>query len=231
MTASMSDPEPPSPAQKVSRISTTSLSLAFESERSLWDHVGEQIHKWHFVATALPPSTDDDFDDTSVHVGRGRILVVDLYNERDPVDALDEDSGDAVTVGAAIFDSGDLNEDFADLIEPLGDRVLILDSIEIVPDLRGQGLGPLIAGLAITALSGGAVAAVCYPAPFERPSGPDGQPRDFRPGEREAAVAKLSKLWATLGFEHFRDGVHYVSMSHTTFSESFQKILEDHGLS
>lgn len=231
MTTSASDAERPSSARGSYKISGNSLMIAFDSERSPWDHVERKVYEWQFSVSTSPPDADDDPYDTRVHVGRGSVLVVELHNGRDPMDALDEHSADGETIGATIFDSdGDLDQEFDDLIEPLGDRVLILDRVEIDPEFRGEGLGPLIAGMAITTLSGGAVAAVCCPAPIGRPLDPDGQPRDFQPGEREAVVAKLSKVWATLGFEHFRDGVHYISMSHTRFSNSFKKVLEDHGL-
>ena len=102
----------------------------------------------------------------------------------------------------------------------LGDRILILNSVRLIPEWRGFGLGILLAGTAIKKLSGGVRAAVCYPAPTGEPA--DGQPDS--PAALEQAIEALSRAWAQLGFEHFRDGVHVLDLSLVTLDESLGRL-------
>ena len=67
---------------------------------------------------------------------------------------------------------------------------------------------------------GGARAAVCYPAPIHEPA--DKVPDS--PAAREQAITALSRAWARLGFEHFRDGVHIVDLSLVTLDESLGRL-------
>lgn len=98
-------------------------------------------------------------------VARGEALTVRLHGERNPFDALDEHSEGARRVGKAVFEvpSSELLPDFERLIEGLGDRVLVVTELEVEREWRGHGLGPLIGGLAIEALSGGAVTSWAAP--------------------------------------------------------------------
>lgn len=215
---------------EVHSVDPTSLVIDYKHEQRYSSYDECNVHDWHFEVRALLVGADDEADDDDmVQVARGEALVVQLDNGRDPFDALDEHSENAMKIGEAIFDTttGELLDEFADTIEQLGDRVLILTELEVEPPFRGQGLGPLIAGLAIEALSAGALAVVCYPAPLHRPLDSDGQPRDFVDDEWTAGVAKLSALWARLGFQHFRNGVHYIDTARMAFQHGFSAILEE----
>ena len=92
--------------------------------------------------------------------------------------------------------------------------------MRLTPGWRGFGLGVLLAGTAIKKLSGGVRAAVCYPAPIDEPD--DGEPDG--PAAREQAIEALSRVWARLGFEHFRDGVHILDLSLVTLDESLGRL-------
>ncbi len=94
-----------------------------------------------------------------------------------------------------------------------------LRSEAITRGALGYGLGVLLAGMAIKKLSGGVRAAVCYPAPIDDLIGHlrNGQ---GDPAERQKAVAALDRVWAKLGFEHFRNGIHVLDLNLTTLDEN-----------
>ena len=91
--------------------------------------------------------------------------------------------------------------------------------------MAGFGLGALPAGTAIRKLSGGARAAVCYPAPLNEPT--DAGPDDQGDADRDEAVAALQKVWARLGLEHFRDGVHVLDLSLVTLDEKLGQLRKN----
>ena len=101
----------------------------------------------------------------------------------------------------------------------------LLHSVRLVPEWRGFGLGALLAGTAIRKLSGGARAAVCYPAPLNEPTqaGTD----DRGDAEWDKAVVALQQAWSRLGFEHFRDGVHVLDLSLVTLDEKLGQLRKD----
>ena len=94
-----------------------------------------------------------------------------------------------------------------------------------MPQWRGFGLGALLAGTAIRKLSGGARAAACYPAPLNEltEAGPD----DQGDADWDKAVAALQQVWARLGFEHFRDGVHVLDLSLVTLDEKLGQLRKN----
>jgi hypothetical protein len=106
------------------------VRVSFSNDRELWQRQEASVRSWAFVADLAPE--DRETDDGGVVVGRGEALVVELYG-RDPYDALDEHSEAAMEIGQAIFpqDAAGLAEDFAEELEQLGDRVLVLSEIEV----------------------------------------------------------------------------------------------------
>ena len=150
------------------------------------------------------------------------IVVVDIYQTRDPFGLLDGEDAGLGAIAGTVFDArtGQLDPDLDDLLEPLGDRILILNSVRLAPEWRGFGLGVLLAGIAIKKLSGCVRAAVCYPAPIDEPA--DGEPGS--PAAREQAIEALSRAWAQLGFEHFKDRVYVLDLSLVTLDESLGRL-------
>ena len=156
-------------------------------------------HHWWFSADDAPETwhvsadIDDDSGPRRSHVGDMDITLVDAYETRDPFALLDGQDAELGHVAGTLFDAGDgrLDPDLDEQLEPLGSRILILHSVSLAPEWRGFGLGALLAGTAIMKLSGGARAAVCYPAPLneQTDAGPDGQ----GDAERDKAVAALRR--------------------------------------
>ncbi|MFJ5551214.1 hypothetical protein [Streptomyces sp. NPDC093225] len=83
---------------------------------------------------------------------------------------------------------------------PAGD-LLIMDRVRIEPQWRGFGIGALAAAEAIRRLAAGCCAVACEPAPTE------GDHERDQPGY-QAAQAKIAKVWESVGFEAFSDGIY-----------------------
>ena len=120
---------------------------------------------------------------------------------------------------------GRLDPELDEQLEPTRSRILILHSVSLVPEWQGLGLGARLAGTAIRKLSGASSAAVCYPAPLNEltESGPD----DQGDADWNKAVAALQQVWARLGFEHFRDGVHVLDLSLVTLDETLGQLRKN----
>jgi GNAT superfamily N-acetyltransferase len=179
-----------------------SLRVTCHHERQVWERREPPVRCWDIKADVAPFHSETD-EDRAV-VGRGEALVVELHG-RDPLDALDEHGETALHLGEAIFDpaTGALAEDLAEKLRSAGDRVLVLNSIEVEERWRGLGLGPVIAGLVVEALGGGALAA-----------------------RWDRGVAKLSRLCETLGFRPHRDGVLFLDPSTAEFTRRFAAVMD-----
>ena len=155
------------------------------------------------------------------HVGDMTIVVIDVYQTRDPFGLLDGEDADLGAIAGTIFDArtGQLDPDLDELLEPLGDRILILNSVRLTPEWRGFGLGVLLAGTAIKKLSGGVRAAVCYPAPIDerQTANRTARPNVSRPSRHSAGLgpARVRAL---------RDGVHVLDLSLVTLDENLGRL-------
>jgi GNAT superfamily N-acetyltransferase len=188
-------------------------------------------HPWWFDADTAPETwhvSADIYDDSGIHVDAHvadmEIVIVDIYDTRDPFGLLDGEEADLGLIAETIFSAGDghLDPELDDLLEPVGSRILILNSVRLGPAWRGFGLGALLAGTAIKKLAGGGRAAVCYPAPI-------GEPDEEEPSQaaREQAIQALGRVWAQLGFEHFRDGVHVLDLSLVSLHENLGRLRKN----
>ncbi|MEU7729685.1 hypothetical protein AB0B78_31300 [Streptomyces sp. NPDC040724] len=83
---------------------------------------------------------------------------------------------------------------------PAGD-LLIMDRVWLRPEWRRFGIGALAATEAIRRLAAGCCAVACEPAPT------DGDFEDDEPGY-QAAQARIAKVWESVGFKAFNDGVY-----------------------
>jgi GNAT superfamily N-acetyltransferase len=198
-----------------------SIALTYRHQHYWWFSADDAPETWHVSA---------DIDDGSgPHSGDLDITLVDAYQTRDPFALLDGQDAELGHIAGTLFDAGDgrLDPDLDEQLEPAGSRLLILHSVKLAPEWRGFGLGALLAGTAIAKLSGGARAAVCYPAPLneQTDAGPDNQGE----AEWDKATAALQQVWARLGFKHFRDGAHVLDLSLVTLDEKLGQLRENAG--
>ena len=47
------------------------------------------------------------------------------------------------------------------------------------------------------------------------------------PAERQKAVAALDRVWAGLGFEHFRNGIHVLDLNLATLDENLAQLRKN----
>jgi len=201
------------------------ITLTYRHQHYWWFSADDAPETWHVSA---------DIDDGSgphsgSHVGDMDITLVDAYQTRDPFALLDGQDAELGHVAGTLFDAGDgrLDPDLDEQLEPAGSQILILHSVRLAPEWRGFGLGALLAGTAITKLSSGARAAVCYPAPLNEET--DARPDSQGEAEWDKAVNALRQVWTTLGFEHFRDGVHVLDLSLVTLDEKLGQLRKNAG--
>jgi len=180
-------------------------------------------HRWWFDADTAPETWhvsadihDDSGTHVEAHVGDMNIVIVDIYDTHDPFGLLDGEEADLGLIAEVIFDAGNgrLAPDLDERLQPLGSRILILNSVRLTPEWRGLGLGVLLTGTAIKKLSSGVRAAVCYPAPIDELTSDE-----LDDSERQLAIAALDRVWAKLGFEHLRDGIHVLDLNLVTLDE------------
>ncbi|MFD3480500.1 hypothetical protein [Streptomyces sp. NPDC058695] len=158
------------------------------------------------LAEELSATTDMDQEALDsvedIAVGRMSFVRVRMFGSDYPFEAMDSYTGDVAGIGEVVLDvaAGEWSEAFEAVLEhPVGD-LLIMDRVVLEPAWRGFGLGPVLAGSAIRRLSEGCVAAVCEPASA------DG--RELSEAEHREASVKLGRVWETVGFVTFQDGVH-----------------------
>lgn len=196
------------------------ITLTYQHHHLWWFDADTAPESWHVSADIH----DDSDTQAGAHVGDMHIVAVDIYDTRDPLGLLDGADGDLGLIAETVFSAGggNLDPELDDLLEPVGSRILILNSVRLAPEWRGFGFGALLAGTAIKKLAGGARAAVCYPAPI-------GEPDEEEPSEaaRERAIQALGRVWAQLGFEHFRDGVHVLDLSLVTIDENLSRLRKN----
>lgn len=165
---------------------------------------------WH-VSADVPAAEDEDGQPAVSHVGDIEIVFVDPYDPN-AFDLLDGQDAGLGRVGEALLAFSDggrtkgWQQDLMDRFEPIGGHLLILNQVDLTPEWRGFGIGTLLAGLAMKRLSRGCQAAAVFPD--------------------EAAADKLSTVWAQLGFEHFRDGVHVLDFAITTLDDAIGKLRD-----
>ena len=117
-------------------------------------------------------------------IGDAVVIILNLEKGRDVRDLADPVRG--------------VWRDVGNLSASPGDHLLVLDRVWVDPEFRGKGLGPVIAAAVIERLGRGCRLAACYPAPFEGPCRPEDRPQE---------VEALGRIWAEIGFRHWRDGV------------------------
>lgn len=126
------------------------------------------------------------------------MIIPNVEPGRDVRDLADAAAGDWRTIAAA------LGAEASGATAGSADHLLVLERIRVEPEYRGKGLGPLIAAAVIERLGRGCRMAACFPAPFEGPC---------RPEDHTFEVEALSRIWAKVGFRHWRDGVWMMELA------------------
>jgi GNAT superfamily N-acetyltransferase len=196
------------------------ITLTYQHRHLWWFDADTAPETWHVSADIY----DDSGTHVVAHVGDMHIVAVDIYDTRDPFGLLDGEEADLGLIAETVFSAGGgrIDPELDDLLEPVGSRLLILNSVRLTPDWRGFGLGALFAGTAIKKLAAGGRAAVCYPAPID-----EMDEDELSEAARERAIEALGRVWAQLGFHHFRDGVHVLDLSLVSLDENLSRLRKN----
>jgi GNAT superfamily N-acetyltransferase len=199
-----------------------SVSLTFSLEQFLvndlpavqnWQ-VSAVVHHWADEQDELDDPTEEVI--ARINLVKGNLTHVSLLSQLDAVE------GDLEMVGGVLLDEdGDLADEVADELAGVGSQLLILNSVVLDPRWRGHGVGAYLAGEAIAVLDSDAHCVATYPAPLD---GSEGRARSH-------AVRKLGRVWSSIGFTPFRDGVWVLDPGLVTLSDALERMRLNFGIS
>jgi hypothetical protein len=194
--------------------SVSDIELRLSVRRRLARDSPQGIERW--TAEATCPAGP---------VGELHVLLLDLTQCRDPWGALDSSNDDLALMGDVVFDmnTGQLAELLDSSLQRVGQRVLVLDRVELVPQWQGHNVAALLTAETIDQLRTGVRVAVCLPAPLER--GPDESDEDY-----ERSVERMKGVWSQVGFRPFRSGVWLLEPNHRGLDESLARLRARHSL-
>ena len=194
------------------------LQLDYESTQELY-WVGkdeDQVVAWSVSVTA---PVGPDYDEWGPREQIGHLRVVQVNDEAmgSPFDVLDNAGADLSRVADVLLGvHGDQLEEYREEHDSGGYGFVVLDSVTLVQSWRGFGVGALLAGLVLQRLARDFEFVVVDPAPAGPPGPGDPDrardievyrdPEYYETEAHAAAVAKLTGVWAGLGFEPFADG-------------------------
>ncbi|MEU6680964.1 hypothetical protein [Streptomyces sp. NPDC046925] len=122
--------------------------------------------------------------------------------------ALTEASEDLAEIARAVLDpdTGNFTTATSHLLEYAGVDLLVMDRVHLARDLRGHGLGAMLACEAIYRLMPGCRAVACSP-------GLSDHDREHRidQSEWDRVLAQIAKGWERVGFRHYEDNVYLLS--------------------
>ncbi|MGW6940315.1 hypothetical protein ACWGF3_15160 [Streptomyces xanthophaeus] len=187
------------------------LPYEFEDTLEVWS-VGILHYHGEDGCSHCPPDDTCRFQD-GTPIGSMNFVRIRDFTADPAWEAADSHDGDTEKIVSVCTDPAyamtpglHWSPEFEDRIEcPVGD-LLIMDRVRIEPPWRGFGIGALAAAEAIHRLAAGCCAVACEPAPT------DGDFEDDEPGY-QAARAKIVKVWESIGFEEFSNGIHLLDPS------------------
>lgn len=199
------------------------IHLSFSVRRPIIDDGSRGIERWTVSAVANGPESRDG-QATHQPVGELQILIVDLLKCPDPWEALDSSNDNIAHIGETVFDvnSGQLTERLDARLDRVGDRVLVLDRVELQPQWQRHNLAALLAGESLDQLRTGCRVALCFPGPLER--------FDATDEEHENAAQRMTGVWSQLGFSPFDEGVWLLDPNRRTLDDSRAALRTRHGL-
>ncbi|MEV6582729.1 hypothetical protein AB0M92_31725 [Streptomyces sp. NPDC051582] len=182
------------------------LPFEFEDTLEVWS---VEVLRYHHEdgCPQCPPAGPCRFED-GTPIGEMSFVRIRDYTADPAWEAADSYTGDIEKIVSVCTDTAyamtpglHWSPAFEERIDvPVGD-LLIMDRARIDPQWRGFGLGALAAAEAIRRLSAGCCAVACEPAPT------DGDFDHDQPAY-DAAQTKIAKVWESVGFEEFSDGIY-----------------------
>src|SRR5712691_6701607 len=114
---------------RVPPASPWNITLTYRHDQRWWLGADDAPETWHVSASIY----DDSGTHVEAHVGDINIVLVDVYDTRDPFSVLDGEDADLGLIAETIFGtgSGGLDPDLDRQLEPIGSRILILNSARL----------------------------------------------------------------------------------------------------
>lgn len=197
------------------------IDLVLTCRRSLG--VVSGVERW--VASAmLSAEASSDSSGPAEPVGRIEVLSVDLARCRDPWGELDASNDAVAHIGETVFDmnTGQLAQGFDSRLRRVGERVLVIDYVELEPAWQGHSLASLLVGECLDQLRPDCRVAVCLPGPLER--------RDAGEADPDETLRRMEAVWAQVGFAPYRDGVWFLDPHGRALSDALQRLRDRHHL-
>lgn len=194
-----------------------SVQLRFESSCEVGD-LPEDRAIQHWMVTAVLPQ-DEDRARKEI-VGHFHFAKLDPYAGEDLLDIAGGHQ-DLEIPASAVLDV-ETQHVCEDIYDSVGRYVLIGVSARLEPKWRGFGFGRLLVALALERLMNDATIVAFQPTPLGGV--------DWPVERREAAVSKLTEIWASIGFEPYKDGVMVMRPALVAFSEALAKLREHYDL-
>lgn len=153
----------------------------------------------------------DDGEKQTHQIGEVSVAVFNLAQQVDWFDAGDARGDDLFhTCTELVFDpgSGELNSVIADRLAEYPDQLILFDHMTIGEVYRGRGLGAAVVTAVLRHLAGHSALVAAYPRP-------DGR-QNAAAEDHAAALTKIEKMWAGIGFAPYKNGLWLRSLSLTT---------------
>lgn len=192
--------------QEQTPAKVSDIDLAFTCRRSLAAPSG--VERW--VVRAVLAGDEP--------VGRIEVLSVDLTRCRDPWGELDASNDAVAHIGETVFDqnTGQLAEAFDSRLRRVGERVLVVDYVELEPAWQRRNLAALLVAESLDQLRADCRVMVCLPGPLER--------RDLDDAEHDEALRRMQAVWAQVGFTPYDAGVWFLDPDPRTLQASLLRL-------
>lgn len=206
------------------RLTPQDLWLTFTAEDPLSDHdpISRAVKRWR-ISVGVNPFDDPQTLDVEVPddgvIGHAEASVLNLGGAHEaginPLEALDAISAELHHLSEVYDDEeGWWSEDLH--LADIGGLALLVETIELKPRYRGLGLGPAVLAGITERLGTGCSFAALEPSPIGDP---------LAGKSVDDATRSLERLWRTVGFEPFRNGVWVLDLGTDAFQSCRRGIL------
>ncbi len=197
-----------------------SISLTF-SHRRLWWQIDDEDHvpeRWHVSANVWEFA---NCPDELAHVGDLSLVIADLRQETNLLDAVDVDDWALDFIAETVIDpkQGALHPELDARITEGTPRMIILRDMWLAEAWRGFGLGGALIAGALRTLAPGARLAVC------RVSALDFAHESPDRISAELASVRIGQLLERIGFHRWHD-VHVVDLRHPALRQVRADVIE-----
>ena len=188
------------------------LRLNYSTSESLGPVRDDLPDLKEWIVTIVDVDVDDE-SEKQTPVGSVTIYQLQFPDHDNPTDTLDAHSEELAEYRVLFDSAGNPNAAVLDggLLEPW--PLTILHSVELLPEVRGRGIGSLAASRALRGLARSGLVA-CYPSATALP---------FGSGEQVIESLRIAELAIEIGFMSFRDNVYVLDAATTALDLAIRR--------